>query len=91
MWYARVGQVERRVKFLGGHGRIGRIDHHTGILNWLDEPSGMHHVRLLLNVAEVLGLGTLVAEALLMAVQHDVVGGGYDVAIQIDRLWNRFK
>ena len=43
-------------------------------MEWLDESLGVHHVRLLLDVPEVLGLGPLVAEALFVAVEYDVVG-----------------
>ena len=52
----------------------------------LQDAVGVHHVGLLLDVAEVLGLGALVAEALLVAVEDDVVGGRGDVVGQVDGL-----
>ena len=52
----------------------------------------MHHVRLLLDVAIVLGFRPLVAQALLMAVQHDVVGtdaaGNVSLAREPDGLFD---
>ena len=70
---SRVWQVERGVKFLGGHRRVGGIDDDDPFAHLLQQTLGMHHVRLFLDVAEVLGLCPLVAQTLLMGVQHDVV------------------
>ena len=40
----------------------------------LNEPLGVDHVRLFLDMAEVLGLRALVSKTLLVAVEHDIVG-----------------
>ena len=39
----------------------------------MQQPLGVHHVRLLLDVAEILGLGALVAQTLLVAVQDNII------------------
>ena len=71
---ARVGQVEGGVELLGGHGGIGRIDDGIDIAHTLQEALCVHLVGLLFDVAEVLGFGTFGAQALLVGVEHDVVG-----------------
>ena len=69
---SRVWQVERGVKFLGGHRRVGGIDDDDPFAHLLQQTLGMHHVRLFLDVAEVLGLCPLVAQTLLMGMQQDI-------------------
>ena len=81
-----VGQVEGRVKFFSGHRRIWRINDHIAIANGLEQAFGMHHVRLLLYMPEVLGLGAFVAQTLLMVVKHNVFVGGLDACGEIDGL-----
>ena len=39
-------------------------------------------------MAEVLGLTAFVGKTLLVAVEHDVVGSGSDIAGEVDRLRN---
>ena len=55
------------------------------------EPLCVHHVRLLFNMAEVLGLTAFVGKTPLVAVEHDVVGSGSDIAGEVDRLRNISK
>ena len=45
------------------------------IINSLQQTLGVHLVRFFFDVTEVVGLGFLVAQAFLMTVKHDVVGG----------------
>jgi len=61
MGLAGVGQVEGGVELLGGHRRVGWVDNYKVVAHSLEDAVGMHHVGLLLDVAEVLGLGPLVA------------------------------
>ena len=51
-----VGQVVRSINFLSGHRGIGRIDHDEASIDLLQQALGMHHIRLLLDVSEVLCL-----------------------------------
>ena len=92
---ARVGQVEGGVELLGGHRGIGRVDYHSrgtgAAFEGLYESLGVHHVRLLLDVAEVLGLCPFVAQTLFVAVEDDVVGGGGDVVGEVDGLGDGFE
>ena len=81
-----VGQVERGIELLGSHRRVGGIDDNVAVGNTLKDALGVHHVRLLLDVTEVLSLCPLVAQTLFVAVQHDVVGGGNNVVGQVDAL-----
>ena len=48
----------------------------------------MHHVRLFFDMTEVLGLTAFVGKTPLVAVEHDVVGSGSDIAGEVDRLRN---
>ena len=82
----RVGKVEGRVELFGGHRRIGRVNDHIATANGLEQTLGVHHVRLLLDMTEVLGLGAFVAQTLLVAVKHNVVVGGLDACGEIDGL-----
>ena len=41
---ARVGQVEGGVELLGGHGRVGRIDHYGVVAHVLQQTRGVHLV-----------------------------------------------
>ena len=77
---ARVGQVEASVEFLRRERRVGRIDHHphafaTHTLSTyhLQESLSMNLVALLLDVSEILGMKLRLSQAILEAVQHDVV------------------
>ena len=94
---AGVGQVEGGVQFLRGHRRVRRVDDDGGpsgeplsteAFKGLQKAVGVHHVRLLLNVAEVFGLVTLVAEAFFVAVEDYVGGNGSEVGGEIDGLWD---
>ncbi len=76
MGQARVGQVVDAVQLLGGGRRAGRVDHHRAPLHRLQQARGGILVALLLDVAEVLGLPPLVAQAVLVGVEHDVVRPG---------------
>ena len=51
-----VRQVEGGVELFGSHRGIGRIYHRITPIDTLQQALGMHHVRLLLDMAEVLGL-----------------------------------
>ena len=73
MGLARVRQVERGVDLLRGHRRVGRVNDDISAVDTLQQPLGVHHVGLLLDMAEVLGLGPFVAQTLLVAVEHDIV------------------
>ena len=86
MRLAGVRQVERGIELLSSHRRVGWIDDDSPVADLLEQSAGMHHVRLLFDVAEVLGLGTLVAQTLFMAVEYDVGVRGLDVLCEIDRL-----
>ena len=90
VWLARVGQVEGGVEFLGGHRRVGGIDDDETPVDTLQQTTGMYHVRLLFDVAVVLGLGTFVFQAFFVAVQHDIVladaAGDVFLAGEIDGL-----
>ena len=81
-----VGKVEGGVELCGGHRGVGWIDNHLRATYLLQQSLGMHHVRLFLDVAEVLGLCTFVAETFLVAVEYDVVRRGLDIGREIDRL-----
>ena len=70
----RVGQVEGAVELVLSEWLVGGIDHGEKGLGLLYDGPRLIFVRFLLDVAEVLGLGTLVAETFLVAVEHDVVG-----------------
>ena len=74
-----VGEVEGRIELSGCHRRIGRIHDNILFADTLQQSVGMHHVRLLFDVSEILGLRPLVAQTFLVAVQYDVVVG--DVAL----------
>ncbi len=54
----------------------------------MEQPLGMHHVRLFLDEAEVFGLLTLVAQTLLMTMQYDIAVGWGNVVGKIYRLGN---
>ena len=69
-----VGKVEGGVELCGGHRGEGRIDDGRPATYFLQEALGVEHIRLLLDVAEVLCLGTFVTETFLVAVEHDIVG-----------------
>ena len=89
---AGVGQVEGGIQLGGGHRRVGRVDDNTSGERrevrgeGLDEPVGVHHVRLFLYMSEVLGLRALVAETLFMAIEDNVVGSGGDAGGEVDGL-----
>ena len=87
-----VRQVKRGIKFLGSHRRIRRIDHNSVSAYILQQSVGVHHVRLLLDMPEVVSLFLLVLQTFLMAVQKDVVVGdtsGHGVSgSEINSLWN---
>ena len=87
----RVRQVERGIKLFGGHRRVGWIDHDVLITRFLQQSLGMHHVRLFLNVTEVLGLCSLVVQTFLMRVQHNVVLRRCQVLGNIYNLWQFHK
>ena len=70
---ARVGQVEGGVELLGRHRRIGRIDHGEAPIDALEDAAGVALVGFLLDMAEVFGLKLLVAQALLVGVEDNVV------------------
>ena len=75
----RVGQtcvrkVKGVVKFVLRQRLIGRVDDSITAIDLLNDALGGIFVRLLLDVTEVLGLGTFVTEAFLVAMEHDVVG-----------------
>ena len=72
MRHACVWKVERRVQFLGGHGRERRVYNSVEFAYRLQQTVGMHHVRLLLDVSEILCLCLLAVETLLVAVQYYV-------------------
>ena len=92
MGLAGVGQVERGVELLGGHRRVGGIDDSVSSADALDQAMGVHHVRLFLDVPEVLGLSALVLQTFLVGVEHDVVGtdaaGDVFLPRQVDSLGN---
>ena len=69
---ARIGQVVGGIELLSGHGWKGWIDNGKTLAHLLYEAMGMHHVRLFLDVAEILSLRTLVAQTLLVTMKHDV-------------------
>ena len=69
-----VRQVERAVELVGCHRRIRRIDNGVLVVDSLQQSLCVHLVRLLLDMSEVFCLRLLVAQALLMAVQHYIVG-----------------
>ena len=75
VWLTGVGKVERGVELLRGHWREGWVDDHIAAIDTLQQSLGMHHVRLLLDMAEVLSLCPFVTQTFLMAVQHDIVVG----------------
>ena len=75
MRQTRVRKVERAVELFGRHRRIRRIDNGIMIINSLQQTLGVHLVRFFFDVTEVVGLGFLVAQAFLMTVKNDVVGG----------------
>ena len=91
---ARIGQVEGGIEFRGGHRGIGRINDHVTAIYTLQQTGGMHHVRLLLDMAEVLGLRTFVLQTFFVAVEYDVLIGDAtrDVLLtgEIDRLRDGF-
>ena len=66
MWLACVRQIERCVELLGCHGWVRWIDNHITSIHTLQQALGVHHVRLLLDVLEVLGLGLFVFHAFLV-------------------------
>ena len=74
-----VGQVEGRIELGSRHRGIGRIHDNIQVADGLQQSVGMHHVRLLFDVSEILGLRPLVAQTFFVAVQHDVAVG--DVAL----------
>ena len=51
-----VGQVVGSIDLLSGHRGIGRIDHDEASIDLLQQALGMHHIRLLLDVSEILCL-----------------------------------
>jgi len=68
-----VRQVEGGIGlFRRGRG-VGRIDNDEAVVYSLYQPLCVHHVRLLLYLADVCGLCPFVGETLLVAVEHDVV------------------
>ena len=66
MGLTRVGQVEGGIQLVCRHWGVGRVDNNTGARwrtiggggrdKWLKQATGVHHVRLFLDMAEVLGL-----------------------------------
>src|SRR5574344_593295 len=69
-----VGQVEGGVKLVLGEGLVGWIDHCIFAVHLLKNALRLILVALFLYMPEVLCLCLLVLQALLMAVQDDVVG-----------------
>ena len=93
---ARVRQVEGVVKLLGGHGRVGRIDHDPLVANGLDEAMGVVNIALLLDMMEVLGVKARLTEAVGIAVEYDVVRrdairDGRLAVVADDGLWQILK
>jgi len=92
MWLTRIGQIKGGIEFLGSHRRVGGIDDNILVADGLQEALGVDHVRLFLDVTEILCLGAFVAQALFVAVEHDVVWSNtsWDVGLlrQIDGLWD---
>ena len=87
-----VGQVERMVEFFGCHRRIRRINNGILAVNLLKQALGMHLVRFLLNMTEIVGLGLLIMQTLLMTVQNNVIRGysarNFFLLREIDSLWD---
>ena len=67
-----VGEVKRCVNLLGGHGGIHGVDTYPCVAVALPEGLAVHRIALLFDMLEVLGLGTLVGEAAVKAVEHYV-------------------
>ena len=72
MGLARIRQIIRGIQFGGCHRRIGWVHHHELSIHALQQPLGMHHIRLFLDVPEVLGLCSFVFQTFLMRMKHDV-------------------
>ena len=73
MWLTGIGQVEGGIQFVRRHRRIGWVDDGVVSVDTLYQSLRMNHVRLLLDMSEVLRLFALVTQTLLMAMQHDVL------------------
>ena len=54
----------------------------------MEQTLGVHHVRLFLDIAEVLGLRAFVAQALFVGMQHDITLTTCYFVSEIERLWN---
>ena len=82
----RIRQVERGVDLLLRHGREWRVDDDRAVAHPLQQPRGVVLVRLLLDVAEILRLLQLVAQALLVREEQDIVRLGFHRPGHVDRL-----
>ena len=85
-----IGKGKRAVYLLGGHRRIGRMDHDELVGRLLDEALRVQAVTLLLHMAEVGGLQLGLPAAFLVGSQEDVVlanaAGDVGAAMQGDGL-----
>ena len=92
MRQTRIWQVERAVEFFRCHRWIWRIDNGILAVYLLQQTLGVHLVRLLLYMSEVVSLSLLVAQAFLMTVQNYVVLSNstryFILLCQVDSLWN---
>lgn len=95
MGLSGIGQVEGGIKLGSRHRGIGWVDDDIAPIYTLQQTGGMHHVRLFLNIAEILGLLTFVLQALLMRMQHDIVlrdtTGDVFLLCKIDSLRDGFE
>ena len=68
-----VRQVEGGIQLFGGHQREWWIHHHILAVGLLNHALGMHLVGFFLQMAHVFRLSLLVMQALLVAMQDDVI------------------
>ena len=73
MWQTDVREVKRAVEFILSEGLIRGIDDRISAIHLLNDALCSILVRFLLNVTEIFGLGTFVAQTLLVAMQYDVI------------------
>lgn len=92
MRQTRVGKVIGLVHLFRCQRRIGRIDDRKLAVDSLQQSLGMHLIGLFLNMAEVLSLGFLTLQTLLVRVEQDVVvadtPGDVFLLAEVDGLWN---
>ena len=72
MGLAGIRQIIRSIQLGGCHRRIGWVHHHELSIHALQQPLGMHHIRLFFNMPEVLGLRPFVFQTFFMGMKHDV-------------------